>query len=55
MKEWQATLSPREKELHAFAAIKLKAEKNEPGDSGSYYPEKCRAFLTWLKKSQKEK
>lgn len=55
VKEWQATLTPREKELHAFAAIKLKAEKNEPGDSGSYYPEKCRAFLTWLKKSQKEK
>ena len=55
LKEWQATLTPKEKALHELAAVKLKAESNQPGDSGSYYPEKCRAYLTWLKKSQKDK
>jgi len=55
LKEWQATLTPREKALHALASEKLRAESRQPGDSGSYYPEKCRAFLTWLKKSQKDK
>ena len=53
--EWMATLSPREKELHAFAAIQLKAEKGEKGDSGSYFPEKSRAFLAWLKKRKDTK
>ena len=53
--EWMATLTPREKELHAFAAVQLKAEKGEKGDSGSYYPEKCRAFLVWLKKRKEAK
>ena len=55
MNEWMATLTPREKELHAFAAVQLKAEKGEKGDSGSYYPEKCRAFLVWLKKRKEAK
>jgi hypothetical protein len=55
LKEWQASLTPKEKALHALASEKLRAESRQPGDSGSYYPEKCRAFQTWLKKSQKDK
>ena len=54
LNEWRATLTDKEKALHELAAIKLKAEQGEEGDSGSYFPEKCRAFRSWLKaKAQK--
>jgi len=54
VKEWQATLTPREKELHALASIKLKAVHSDATDSGSYFPEKCRAFRAWLKEQEKK-
>lgn len=57
--EWQATLTPRERELHALAAVKLKktlVPKDMPGDldidNGSYYADKCHAFKAWLKKKE---
>jgi hypothetical protein len=53
--EWKASLTPRERELHAFAEVQLKGEKGEKGDSGSYFPEKSRAFLVWLKKRKEAK
>lgn len=55
VREWKESLTPREKELHAFAEVQLKAEKGEKGDSGSYFPEKSRAFLVWLKKRKEAK
>ncbi len=55
-KEWYATLTPKEKELHALAAVKLKAEfSKEKGDSGSYFPKKSHAFLAWLKIKESQK
>ena len=55
LNEWRATLTDKEKALHELAAIKLKAEQGEEGDSGSYFPEKCRAFRSWLKGKQAQK
>jgi len=48
--KWQASLTQKERDLHALAAVKLKKALDFPGDgdSGSYYPEKSRAFLKWL-------
>ena len=55
LNEWRATLTDKEKALHELAAIKLKAEQGEEGDSGSYFPEKCRAFRAWLKVKEAQK
>jgi len=52
--EWKATLTPREIELHALAEVKLKAVNSGKDDSGSYFPDKCRAFRTWLKEKEKK-
>jgi hypothetical protein len=53
VKEWEATLSPKERQLHQLAAVKLKkvivpSDMKNDKDNGSYYPEKSRAFTTWL-------
>jgi hypothetical protein len=55
MDTWRASLTEKEKALHELAAVKLKAENAKEGDSGSYFPEKCRAFVSWLKKHEAEK
>lgn len=55
LNEWRATLTDKEKALHALATIKLKAEHGGEGDSGSYFPEKCRAFRSWLKGKEARK
>jgi hypothetical protein len=49
--EWRATLTEKERKLHDLAAIKLKKELIIPddGDNGSYYADKCHAFLKWKK------
>jgi hypothetical protein len=50
--EWQATLSPQERELHALAKVLLKKSFNaeDATDNGSYFPEKSHAFVAWSKK-----
>lgn len=53
VKEWYATLTPKEKQLHELAAVKLKkvivpSDIPNDKDNGSYYPEKSRAFVKWL-------
>jgi hypothetical protein len=52
---WRATLTDKERKLHDLAAIKLKKELNIPGDNdnGSYFPDRCHAFIKW-RKSQAE-
>ena len=49
--KWRETLTEKERKLHDLAAIKLKKELNIPGDgdNGSYYADKCHAFLKWKK------
>jgi len=48
---WKATLTDKERKLHELAAIKLKKELNIEGDNdnGSYFANKCHAFLKWSK------
>jgi len=48
---WRATLTDKERKLHDLAAIKLKKELNIPGDkdNGSYFADKCHAFIKWRK------
>jgi hypothetical protein len=60
VKEWQASLTPQERELHALAAVKLKKTLKPQDmppesdvDNGSYYADKCHAFRAWLKKNNK--
>ena len=60
LEEWQASLTPKERELHELAAVKLKkvlVPSDMPaegdGDNGSYYPEKCHAFKAWKKANNK--
>ena len=52
LKEWQATLTPKEKALHELAAVALKknlrTDANDQ-DNGSYFPEKSHAFRAWMK------
>jgi len=52
LKEWQSTLTPREKALHELAAVLLKktliTDSNDK-DNGSYFPEKSHAFRAWMK------
>jgi len=52
LKEWQSTLTPRERALHDLAAVALKknlvTDLNDK-DNGSYFPEKSHAFRTWMK------
>jgi len=57
VKEWQATLTERERALHSLAAIKLKKSLPIEGDNdnGSYFPEKCHAFKKWLCSRQEQK
>jgi hypothetical protein len=55
--EWRKTLTEKQRELHDLAAIMLKKElkpkqgSNQPQDTdnGSYFPDKCHAFRSWLK------
>ena len=54
--QWRATLTDKEIQLHELSAIKLKKVLmpkgvTHDGDSGSYFPERCHAFLTWKKKN----
>ena len=53
---WRATLTDKERKLHDLAAIKLKKELNIPGDNdnGSYFADKCHAFIKW-KRAQDSK
>ena len=58
--EWRASLTPRERELHDLAAVKLKKvvkPSDMPGekdvDNGSYYADKCHAFKAWVKSKSK--
>jgi hypothetical protein len=46
---WRSTLNEKERKLHDLAAIKLKKELNIPGDkdNGSYFADKCHAFIKW--------
>lgn len=58
--EWRSTLSEREKELHALAAVMLKKTFVQPGpepdkDNGSYFPEKSKAFQAWCKAQHPKK
>jgi len=55
LNEWKASLTEKERKLHALAAIKLTAVHSTEGDSGSYFPEKCRAFRAWLKEKNSKK
>jgi len=52
LKEWQSTLTPRERALHDLAAVALKknlvTDSNDK-DNGSYFPEKSHAFRAWMK------
>ena len=52
---WRATLTDKERKLHELAAVKLKKELNIPGDNdnGSYFPDKCHAFMKWKKAQEK--
>jgi hypothetical protein len=43
---WKSTLTPKELAVHALAAERM-------GDR--YSPERCNAFLSWLKKQQTAK
>jgi hypothetical protein len=54
LEEWRATLTEREKRLHALAEIELKKVLNvgDDGDQGSYFPEYCRAFQEFKKTRQ---
>ncbi len=61
VKEWQASLTQRERELHALAAVKLKKTLNpkdmppeKDDDNGSYYADKCHAFRAWVKVNKKD-
>jgi hypothetical protein len=51
--QWRASLTDKERQLHELAAVKLKKElvpkDSKDGDSGSYFPDKCHAFLKWRK------
>jgi hypothetical protein len=52
--EWRKSLTEKQRELHDLAAIMLKKElkpkqSNEDTDNGSYFPDKCHAFRSWLK------
>jgi len=53
LKEWQASLTPKERRLHIdLAPTGLKKCLNlgpDDRDNGSYYPEKSHAFKAWLK------
>ena len=53
--QWKATLSQKEKELHEMAAVMLKKTINvdTEKDNGSYYEEKCHAFVKWRKANSK--
>lgn len=56
--EWRASLTEKERALHDLAAVKLKKNLNcgdADGDSGSYFPERCHAFRTWLKARNQQK
>lgn len=48
---WQASLTPKERELHELAAKMLKKtiQVDLEKDNGSYYVEKCHGFRAWLK------
>lgn len=52
---WRATLTDKERKLHDLAAIKLKKELNLPndGDNGSYFADRCHAFMKWKKAQAK--
>jgi hypothetical protein len=56
--EWRKSLTEKQRELHDLAAIMLKKElkpkqasshPNQDNDNGSYFPDKCHAFRSWLK------
>jgi hypothetical protein len=51
--QWRSTLTDKERQLHELAAVKLKKELIVNGgkddDSGSYFAERCHAFLKWRK------
>jgi hypothetical protein len=49
--QWRASLTDKERQLHELAAVKLKKELSAPNDndSGSYFAERCHAFLKWRK------
>ena len=51
LEQWRATLSEKEKRLHALAAVELKKvlKVGDDGDQGSYFPEYCRAFQEFKK------
>jgi hypothetical protein len=60
VEEWQASLTPKERQLHELAAVKLKKvlvpsdmPAGQDADNGSYYPEKCHAFKAWKKANDK--
>jgi hypothetical protein len=48
---WRSTLTEKERKLHDLAAVKLKKELNIEGDrdNGSYFADKCHAFIKWKK------
>jgi len=54
VQQWLATLTEKEASLHKLAAVKLKKELNPPNDNdnGSYFADKCHAFVKWKKKNQ---
>jgi hypothetical protein len=64
MEEWRKSLSDKERQLHDLASIMLKKElkpkqseqnNQQDTDSGSYFPDKCHAFRSWLKAKDTKK
>ena len=51
VQQWLATLTEKEASLHKLAAVKLKKELNPPNDNdnGSYFADRCHAFVKWKK------
>jgi hypothetical protein len=52
VQQWLATLTEKEASLHKLAEVKLKKELNLPNDNdnGSYFADRCHAFVKWKKK-----
>jgi len=60
VREWHTTLTEKERKLHALASIMLKKELHatmnvKDKDNGSYFPDKCHAFRSWLKAKEIKK
>lgn len=57
IEQWRLSLSDKERQLHELAEVMLKKELNisNDKDNGSYFPDKCHAFRSWLKAKETKK